>query len=81
MRFILHECFENTAKRIWEHPPSRNLRLKSMFDKPQIKPNNGPALQEFHQQIKLNITWFSRLGYKTPLYSNDSVTKAILHLL
>ena len=34
-----------------------HLRLKSMFNKPQIKANDRSALPEFHQQIKLNITW------------------------
>ena len=57
-----------------------HLRLKSMFNKPQIKANDRSALREFHQQIKLNITWLSSLGYITPLYSYDSVTKAILRL-
>ena len=57
-----------------------HLRLKSMFNKPQIKANDRSALREFHQQIKLNITWLSSLGYITPLYSYDSVTKAILCL-
>ena len=58
-----------------------SIRLKSMFNKPKIKPNDRLALREFHHQIKLNITWLSSLGYKTPLYSYDSVTKAILRLL
>ena len=57
-----------------------HLSLKSMFNRPQIKPNERSALREFHQQIKLNITWLSSLGYKTPLYLYDSVTKAILRL-
>ena len=51
-----------------------------MFNKPQIKANDRSALPEFHQQIKLNITWLSSLGYITPLYSYDNVTKAILCL-
>ena len=51
-----------------------------MFNKPQIKANDRSALQEFHQQIKPNITWLSSLRYITPLYSNDSMTKAILCL-
>ena len=57
-----------------------HLRLKPMFNKPQMKPNNRSALQEFHQQIKLNITWLSLLGYKRALYSYDSVTKTTRRL-
>ena len=44
-----------------------HLCLKSMFNKPQIKANDRSALPEFHQQIKLNITWLSSLGYIAPL--------------
>ena len=57
-----------------------HLHLKSMLDKPQIKPNDRAALREFHQQIKLNLTWLSSLDYETPLYSYDTVTKALLRL-
>ena len=38
-------------------------------------------MQEFRQQIKLNLTWLSSLGYETSLYSYDMVTKALLRLL
>ena len=51
-----------------------------MFNKPQIKANDRSALRKFHQQIKLNITWLSSLGYITPLYSYDSLSKAIVRL-
>ena len=51
-----------------------------MLNKPQIKANDRSALQEFHQQIKPNITWLSFLGYITSLYSYNSMTKAILRL-
>ena len=51
-----------------------------MLDKPQIKPNDYATLREFHQQIKLNLTWLSSLDYETPLYSYDMVTKAVLRL-
>ena len=33
-----------------------HLRLKSMLNIPQIKPNDRAVLREFHQQIKLNLT-------------------------
>ena len=57
-----------------------HLCLKFMLDKPQIKPNDYATLREFHQQIKLNLTWLSSLDYETPLYSYDMVTKAVLRL-
>ena len=58
-----------------------HLCLKSMFNKPQIKSSDRSALQEFHLPIKLNITWLASLGYKTPLYLYESVTKNIPRLL
>ena len=33
-----------------------HLRLKSIFNKLQIEPNDRSTLPEFHQRIKLNIT-------------------------
>ena len=60
--------------------PVAHLRLKSIFNKPQIKPNDRPDLREFHQQIKLNNTWLSSLRYKAPFYLYYRVTKVILRL-
>ena len=54
-----------------------HLRLKSVFNEPQIKPSDSLALQEFHEHIKLSITWLLSLGYIIPLYSYDSMSKAI----
>ena len=49
---ILRESFENIEKIIRDQPTSgiAHLRLKSMFNKPQIKPNDKSALREFYQQ-------------------------------
>ena len=70
-----------TLKREFGNTPLvSHLRLKSIFNKPQIKANDRSVLGEFHQQIKLNTTWLSSLGYIKPVYSYDSVTKAILRL-
>ena len=44
--------------------PVAHLSLKSMFNKPKIKPNDRSALREFQQQIKLSITWLSSVEYK-----------------
>ena len=56
------------------------LPLKYMLDKPEIKPNDRAALRELHQQIKLNLTCLSSLGYENPNYSYDTVTNALLRL-
>ena len=51
-----------------------------MLGKPQIKPNDRTALQKFHEQIKLNLTSLSSLGYGSPIYYYSMVTKALLRL-
>lgn len=33
-----------------------DLRLKSMLDKQQIKPNNWATLRKFHHQMKLDLS-------------------------
>ena len=52
MLLILSEKFENIEKRIRDQPTSgiTHLRLKSIFNKPQIKPNDKSALRKFYQQ-------------------------------
>lgn len=51
-----------------------------MLDKTQIKPNDRTALQAFRTLIKVNLTWLSSLGYKTPIYYYGMVTKALLRV-
>ena len=48
------------------------LRMKRLFDKPQINGRDRNALREFHQQLKMNNTWLMSMGYETPLLSSES---------
>ena len=52
-------------KEFWNTLLVAHLHLKSMFNEPQIKSNDRSTLREFHQHIKVNITWLSSAGYKT----------------
>ena len=55
-------------------------RLCSVFDKAQIKTNDRLGLRQFQQQLKCNNSWLLSLGYKSPIFSCENLTKAILRL-
>ena len=54
------------------------LRMKGLFNKPQISGRDRNALREFHQQLKMNNTWLMLMGYEAPLLSSKSLTKALM---
>ena len=53
-------------------------RLSSIFDKPQIKANDKISLRQFHQQLKCNNSWLLLMGYKSPLFSSENLTKEFI---
>ena len=57
-----------------------HIRLKKLFDKPQIRANDRITLGQFHRELKLAITWLMSFGYKVPIISSDNLTKAIIRL-
>ena len=54
-----------------------HLHVKSLFEFPLIKSNDRIALQNFHQKLKITITWLKSIGYEVPIKSN----KVLLCLL
>ena len=54
--------------------------LCSVFNKAQIEANDKVGLRQFHQQLKCNNSWLLSMGYKSPIFSNENLTKAILRL-
>ena len=57
-----------------------HLKLKSVFDKPQIKSLCRTALREFQQSLKCVITWLEAMGYSFSLTSTEHLTKAVKRL-
>ena len=57
-----------------------HLKLKSGFDKPQIKSGDRIALREFQQSLKCVITWLETMGYSFSLDSAEHFTKAVKRL-
>ena len=45
-----------------------------------IKANGKVGLRQFHQQVKCNNSWLLSMGYKSPIFSSEKLTKAILRL-
>ena len=45
------------------------LKIQSLLDQPQIKPNDKIGLRHYHQQVKITNTWLLSMGYKTPIIS------------
>ena len=55
-----------------------HLRLKSMLGKPQIKPNDRITGISPKNKVKFNVVII--IGYETPLYFYETVTKALIRL-
>ena len=53
-----------------------HLKLKEMFDRPQININDNEGLRNFYQQLKTAIAWFESIGNSS--YNNpENVAKAV----
>ena len=50
------------------------------FEFPPIKSNGRIALQNFHQKLKVTITWLNSIDYEIPIKSNENLAKVLLCL-
>ena len=67
-----------TLKREFGHPAVvANLKLKALFDQPQIHSFDRVALRNYHQQLKCTTTWFTSMDYQSAIYSTEKLTKAV----
>ena len=57
-----------------------HLRVKSLFEFPPIKSNDRIALRNFHEKLKITITWLKSIGYEDPIKFNENIAKALLCL-
>ena len=37
-------------------------------------------LRQYHQELKLTLSWLESIGYEVPIYSSENLTKAIMRL-
>ena len=78
---IFYATALKTLKRDFVNPLKvAHSRICSVFDKPQIKANEKVGLRQFHQQLKCSNSWVLSMGYKSPIFSSENLTKAILCL-
>ena len=57
-----------------------HIKLKQLFDQPQIKASDRTSLKLYHQKLKCTNTWFVSMGYHSTLSSIENVTKAVQRL-
>ena len=55
-------------------------RVKSLFEFPSIKSNDRIALRNFHQKLKITISWLKSIDYEVPIKSNENLAIALLCL-
>ena len=48
-----------------------HLKIKSIFDQPQIKPNDKIGLRKYHQQVKIINTWLLSMGHENPIFEHS----------
>ena len=52
-----------------------HLHVQSLFKFAPIKSNDRIALRNFHQNLKVTITWLISIGYEIPIKSNENLAK------
>lgn len=57
-----------------------HLKLKQLFDLPQILQGDRSAIRRYHQHLKSTITWLKVMGYHSALTSTDNLSKAVMRL-
>ena len=55
------------------------LKLKELFDQPQLQAKNKPAIRSFQHQLKTTVIWLSSMGYPSAIQSTDNM-KAVTRL-
>ena len=57
-----------------------HLRMKSLFEFPLIKANDHIALRNYHQKLKITITWLRSIAYNVPIKSSKNLAEALICL-
>ena len=57
-----------------------HLKIQSLLDQTQIKPNDKIVLRHHHQPVKITSTWLLSMGYGTPVISYENLSKAVARL-
>ena len=57
-----------------------HLKIKAVFDRPQIKPNDRIGQRNFHQHLKICNSWLCSISYEAPLLSSKNIAKELICL-
>ena len=78
---IFHPTALKTVKKNFGDPLlAVRLKIKAVFDCPQIKANDKIGLRNFQKHLKICNSWLCSTGYKAPLLSSENITKALICL-
>ena len=78
---IFHPTALKTVKKNFGDPLLVvRLKIKAVFDCPQIKANDKIGLRNFQKHLKICNSWLCSTGYKAPLLSSENITKALICL-
>ena len=70
-----------TLKREYGNPLLvSNLKLKKLFEQPQLKNQNRAALREYQHQLKFINTQFLSVGYYDAISSTENLAKTVERL-
>ena len=71
-----------TLKREYGNPLCivSHLKLKKLFNQPQIKNQDRTALHKYQHQLKCSNTWFLSMGYYDAISSTENLVKAVKRL-
>ena len=76
---IFYATALKALKRYYRNPIIvSHLCVKSLFKFPAIKSNDRIALRNFHQKLKITITWLKPIGYEVPIKYDKNLVKALL---
>ena len=51
-----------------------HLKIQSLLDQPQIKPNDKIGLRHYHQQVQITNMWLLSIDYKIPIISYENLS-------
>ena len=70
-----------TLKREYGNPlVVSHLKLKNLFDQPQIKNQDRTALREYQHQLKCSNTWCLSMDYYDAISSTENLARAVKRL-
>ena len=65
---------------MWNPLLVSHLKLKKLFNQPQIKNQDRTSFHEYQHQLKCSNNWFLSIGYYDTISSTENLTKSVKRL-